>query len=256
MRNIFSEKEKLLANECSLTVSMLDSGFHALSEANMTNKGLYYQALFSLSIGIERLLKIILITKYRNENNGVFPEDNKIRRYGHKIEELLGEINLIYNDEIDKEIVKLLNDFANQSRYYNMDIMSRGQASSENPLRSWDSILKLIIKQYKDKLFVFKENKVLNELNKKTVVLIHDLNGELIEEYSDLIVKDLSLQQVQIYAIKHIFVIVSKMVDYLLSIRDESYFLPDLLDFFGKYNVDVLDQIDIEEIEWLSPHWI
>ena len=59
---MFSGKELNLSNEASLTASLLGNGLNALRKADLYNKGLYYQAFFSLSIGIERLLKIIVIT--------------------------------------------------------------------------------------------------------------------------------------------------------------------------------------------------
>lgn len=54
---MFTEKERILANEAALTASLLGNGLNSLRRADMYNKGLYYQAFFSLSIGIERLLK-------------------------------------------------------------------------------------------------------------------------------------------------------------------------------------------------------
>ena len=62
---MFTDKERNLANEANLTASLLGNGLNALRKADLYHKGLYYQAFFSLSIGIERLLKIIIINEYR-----------------------------------------------------------------------------------------------------------------------------------------------------------------------------------------------
>lgn len=70
---MFNEKEQLLANEAALTASLLGNGLNALRKAGIFNKGLYYQAFFSLSIGIERLLKMIIITRYRSNITKNFP---------------------------------------------------------------------------------------------------------------------------------------------------------------------------------------
>lgn len=82
---MFTEKERLLANEASLTSSLLGNGLNALRKASIYNKGLYYQAFFSLSIGVERLLKIIIITQYRSEHNGDFPVDIDMKKIGHNL---------------------------------------------------------------------------------------------------------------------------------------------------------------------------
>ena len=47
---MFTEKERILANEAALTASLLGNGLNSLRRADMYNKGLYYQAFFSLSI--------------------------------------------------------------------------------------------------------------------------------------------------------------------------------------------------------------
>ena len=48
---MFTDKERNLANEANLTASLLGNGLNALRKADLYNKGLYYQAFFSLSIG-------------------------------------------------------------------------------------------------------------------------------------------------------------------------------------------------------------
>lgn len=43
---MFTEKERILANEAALTASLLGNGLNSLRRADMYNKGLYYQAFF------------------------------------------------------------------------------------------------------------------------------------------------------------------------------------------------------------------
>ncbi|MEN1966616.1 hypothetical protein WMZ97_00945 [Lentibacillus sp. N15] len=252
---MFSEKEKLMANECALTVSMIDSGFDALSKANISQKGLYYQALFSLSIGIERLLKIILISEYRAQNDGHFPNSNRIRKYGHKLDTLLKKADIKFFDEIDNSIINLLNEFANTSRYYNVDIMSKGNSNNKNPLAEWERIKGLIIERYKENITEFENRQLFDELHKNDIFMFHNLNGEFIDKAGNLLSELKINHQAQHLAVKHIFNIVVNMVEYLLDIRSRKYLLPDQLDFFGKYNENVLSIIDLEEIDWLSPVW-
>ena len=68
----FNEKEKLLFLESNLTLTSLADGLDCLRYASTYYKGLYYQAFFSLAIGIERLLKLIFINKYRIDSGGKF----------------------------------------------------------------------------------------------------------------------------------------------------------------------------------------
>ena len=57
----FNQAEKLLLIEGSLSAYALANGLDCLRRANVYEKGMYYQSFFSLSIGIERLLKLIII---------------------------------------------------------------------------------------------------------------------------------------------------------------------------------------------------
>lgn len=230
-------------------------GFDALSKANISQKGLYYQAFFSLSIGIERLLKVILISEYRAQNDGEFPNSNKIRKYGHQIDTLLAKNNIEFFDGIDNSIINLLNDFANSSRYYNVDIMSKGNSSNNNPLAEWERIKDLIIERYKGKIIQYKNRQMIDELHKNDIFMFHNLKGEYIDNASDFFNELEINHQAQYLAVKHIFNIVVKIVDYLLEIRSRKYLLPDLIDFFGKYNSTVLEVKELEEIDWLSSVW-
>ena len=77
----FSEDEKFLLLEANLTLATIADGLDCLKNANGYQKGIFYQAFFSLSIGIERLLKLIIIDKHRIENQGRFPSNKVIRDY-------------------------------------------------------------------------------------------------------------------------------------------------------------------------------
>lgn len=45
---MFTDKERNLANEANLTASLLGNGLNALRKADLYNKGLYYQAFFTI----------------------------------------------------------------------------------------------------------------------------------------------------------------------------------------------------------------
>lgn len=77
----FSEDEKFLLLEANLTLATIADGLDCLKDANGYQKGIFYQAFFSLSIGIERVLKLIIIDKHRIENQGRFSSNKLIRDY-------------------------------------------------------------------------------------------------------------------------------------------------------------------------------
>ena len=78
------EQEGLLAQAC------LCNGLTALRRANLGDKkGLFYSAFFELSIGFERMLKLVLILDHMARNQLAPPDSKAIEDYGHKLRSLL-----------------------------------------------------------------------------------------------------------------------------------------------------------------------
>ena len=165
---MFNEKEIMLKNEASLVSSLLGNGLNSLRKSNLNNIGLYYQAFFSLAIGLERLLKIILITQYRVQNNEEFPKQLPLKDYGHDLLKLtkLANINLNDKDDIHYRILEFLNNFSQKARYYNLDnIINENSKNNLDPLSDWAIIENLIYEKipYKN-----------NIANKKALVSLTD----------------------------------------------------------------------------------
>jgi hypothetical protein len=87
---IFPPAWHALGREAQLAGTQLASGITILGKANHAQKGLYTQALFALSIGFERLGKLILVTEYAIENKGSWLTDEQLRKKGHDIAGLVG----------------------------------------------------------------------------------------------------------------------------------------------------------------------
>jgi len=75
----------LLQQEAFLIRTSLAQGLTLLGSANIGEKGKYYGAFFGLSIGIERLLKVILILDHMATHGANPPERSAVRAYGHDI---------------------------------------------------------------------------------------------------------------------------------------------------------------------------
>lgn len=77
------EQEGLLAQAC------LCNGLTALRRANLGDtKGLFYSAFFELSIGFERVLKLVLILDHMAQSQLVPPDSKTVEDYGHKLRSL------------------------------------------------------------------------------------------------------------------------------------------------------------------------
>ncbi|HSI20795.1 MAG TPA: hypothetical protein VLA04_03795 [Verrucomicrobiae bacterium] len=137
-----------LANEAGLAAGHLMAGVTAMSKANYAEKAFYYQAFFSLSTGLERTCKLILICNHFLTNDQTFPTEKVVRSYGHNLEELVEHVSrlgrvkdLDYplpSSEIHKEMLRVLSTFAtNGTRYYNIDTVLGKALNYEDPLADW-----------------------------------------------------------------------------------------------------------------------
>ena len=78
-----------IGREAALVRHLVGSGATALGRANYAdNIGEYYTAFFGLSVGVERLAKLILVADYAISNGGQMPGQAVVRKFGHKLVEL------------------------------------------------------------------------------------------------------------------------------------------------------------------------
>jgi len=160
---MFSPTWKLLAQEGYLAQSCLCNGLTALRQANVGDKkGLYYSAFFELSIGFERLMKLIIIIDYMADNQFKFPEPKAIEQFGHKLNELLDATKMVCqkrkpdlvkaltDQELSIKILSFLDKYSHPSgRYANINkLLSNRYQHEQDPLLQWSKLAKLIFDSY------------------------------------------------------------------------------------------------------------
>ncbi len=137
---IDSKNVNLIMKEVGLSASSIEQGLTALRRANFVQKWIYYQAFFLLTIGIERLLKLTIITIHRVEENKL-PDNGLLKSYGHDIEKLFESVSnhlspkskFLDSDVLYRQILSFLSQYASKSRYYNLDSLS-GIEKTTDPL--------------------------------------------------------------------------------------------------------------------------
>src|ERR1700730_244824 len=133
---MFSSEWHALGREAELAAEQIALGVTTLGKANHAQSGLYTQAFFGLSIGLERLAKLILVADHMLSHSGLFPNDDQLKKIGHDISELFDRCEAIstkqragkdYSDRpcnpTHQGIVITLTEFGRLSRYYNLDLI-------------------------------------------------------------------------------------------------------------------------------------
>lgn len=148
---------------------ILGSGATALGRASYgSGFGEYYTAFFGLSVGIERLAKLILVADYALDNNGTLPGQSVVRKYGHKLKELIAQVGVIAGKRgisvphigpdhpICAAVVNCLDAFsdASKGRYANFEAIGNPSFDAANePVNKWWSevVEPILDKHYRGK---------------------------------------------------------------------------------------------------------
>lgn len=138
-----------LNNEGAFARNILGLGITEISKANYASLGIYWQAFTNLTVGLERLAKLVILLDYAIENNGKFPNFKYLKEIGHdllKLYEISQEIMKKHQikmrfaqnleSEIHQNILNVLNNFAKSDRYANINFLTGGYQDN-NPVTDW-----------------------------------------------------------------------------------------------------------------------
>jgi hypothetical protein len=150
-----SETWFLLQQEGLLAESCLCNGLTSLRNANLGDKkGLFYSAFFGLSIGFERVMKVIVIIDHMANHRLSAPPTNTLRTMGHHLGRLFDEVRKIaatrgitslqgFNPgSIQVRILDFLDHFADpEGRYANINkLTGHKKQIMPDPLYRWGLI--------------------------------------------------------------------------------------------------------------------
>jgi hypothetical protein len=153
-----------IRREAALVRHLLGSGVTALGQANYADKlGVYYTAFFGLSVGLERLAKLILVADHAISNGGQMADQKVVRKFGHRLIHLLNtadgaaqkhKIRLDFSrptSSIGAKIVECLDAFADagRGRYANFAALGDPNLGQEEPISKWwGEVAELILKEH------------------------------------------------------------------------------------------------------------
>ncbi|MHA6860373.1 hypothetical protein [Ralstonia pseudosolanacearum] len=158
----FNKKFSLLAQEAHLTKNTILSGFDLLLKANFfqDKDGYFYSAFFHLSIGMERILKLAVVTHYMLTNDYKTPTVKQLKhQFGHDIQTLYGECQKLFpsyynpNAQLpaltacDSELIAFFTEYGVQSRYFNLNEVCEAKME-RSPLYKWLDAARSIYEEY------------------------------------------------------------------------------------------------------------
>lgn len=156
---MMTSKFYLLAQECDLAKSSLLGAFTAFSYLDINRTGTMYSAFFQAAVGLERLMKLVVVIDHNVKHDLDNPTNEQLKRIGHDLivlydrcSALASELSLpasewFHGDSLEHQFLVFLSTFAKGSRYYNLDTIS-GAGKNPDPVKEWVHLHQLIAETY------------------------------------------------------------------------------------------------------------
>jgi hypothetical protein len=150
---------RMMIQEARLTQAMLLTGLEGLRTSDYDQPGHYYAAFFQLSIGLERLFKLVIILDHQARHDLLRPTDRQLRAVGHGLagayqtcRGIAARLRLTGRswfepDDLEGRVLGLLSAFADGARYYNLDELA-GARRHADPIIAWSALHKEIANRY------------------------------------------------------------------------------------------------------------
>lgn len=160
----FNDEWQFINLEATFVKYLIDSGIAALGNANYSGKGRsdYVRAFLEISVGMERLGKLIIVADYALNHQGCMPDHTYLSDFGHNLKKIFDEIEQIEKiqqvqsdyarptDSLTTKIVDNLNAFAaGRGRYATFSCMRNPANDQDEPVRKWwMEVAEEILKQH------------------------------------------------------------------------------------------------------------
>lgn len=157
------EKYRRFVDEVDFSRQLLGIGLTCLRKANFATRGLYFQALSGVSLGLERFMKLCLMLDDYNQS-GKYTSRKELKDYGHDLNGLFKLVTERVDfpsglHDVHYRVMELLTEFAKSSRYSNIDFITNNH--DNDPMKCWYNE---IDKRVYDELLT---NRQRNFINKK-----------------------------------------------------------------------------------------
>jgi hypothetical protein len=198
-----SERFIAINREAGIAAESLTVGVTQLRKASTFQTSFLSQALFNLSVGIERSCKLGIIVDHLIDKNRLIT-NSELKRFGHDIDKLLNETNSICKrritnteystfpiGDIQRALIDEITRFAKETRYFNLDFLSGAKLEmGADPINSWfKNVGEVILEKHYSKRRlqndIKKAKSIFESLQGQGIVHFHAPNGREIDSHSE-----------------------------------------------------------------------
>ena len=251
-----------LSREMALANQIVGSGLTVIRDADLSKNGSYSEAFFNLSIGLERMGKLIFIIDHCYSNQGTFPTDKELRNFGHNLISIIQHAKKVRekyptNDslanwddsDIGAAILNCLSQFADGTRYFNLDFITNGKTKqSVDPVKLWyETVIKPVLNKHYSKEAREKDAlqaRIMGDLMRDiSIVRFTAEDGRSINRFDDLTLHahtgKIGNKWAQLYLLRIVRFLSVLLNDLGYKAYELRYdFIPHTSDFFGRFYND------------------
>lgn len=235
-----------IRQEAMLVRHLIGDGVTALGRAYYGEKGMgqYYLSFFSLSVGLERLMKLIVLADKAIDCDGPLLADKWVSKFNHDLVKLIEhtehisknrELELNYKRpdcEIANAIVRNFDAFANAQfgRYFNYKCIQNRDNHDEDPIKKWwnevgEAILNKYYHNKGEKCHAERmAHNIKRIIGSSASLVIYDENKNILPDDSSIVVWLIKVRIVQKWGRYHTLSIVRWLSSvYTELLKDSSY---------------------------------
>ena len=148
----------------------------------------------------------------------------------------------LLENELYKNTIKFLSEFAKNTRYYNLDVLTGKEMQNLNPIEQWNNIEKMILKQYNVKIKETQNKKeIVNKINEVSDILFLDMNSNLVNEARYIVDEVEKRNIIQGYDVLVFYKIIRSLVETLTEYELKNNLFPYLREYFIYFRADYAD---------------
>lgn len=242
---------RAVQRESQLAASEVAHGVTVLGRANFAQPGLYTQAFFGLSIGLERMGKLVFIADHAIRNRGRFPTDQDLRTIGHDLGALLAQCDAIGahldqnrpfasrpTDPIHMAVEYVLSHFARTLRYYNLNYLAGSHGGQVDPIALWwDRVAAPICKKHysqRQRKADDMDGALLKTMFADAAIFLHSAeDGHPMTDAQELYTRGRASRIVQRYGQLHVLQITRWLTSMLFTLAHEGAYVHQIQSLLG-----------------------
>lgn len=157
--------------------------------------------------------------------------------FDHLTRELRPNDNFKNTNDLFEPILQFLSDYAQGSRYYNLDTLSGRSTKNGDPLHKWYEIQQIIkLKHCKTKDHSQFEMELLKSLANHSIFHYTAINDKPINDAFQYFEEGKYLNKIQGYSVWYFYQIIDYLVKLLLNEAEKKPMLPYYNEFFPLFN--------------------